>query len=200
MPPSAMPAALDFGARAGGGGIGAGGAMAGAAAMAGAPATVAGGGGPGGPNPPGGEGIVMRGRTVPQEARHLISIWGYRRPRRRPIGAHRRLMATQFRIGDSVPRDAVEDACGELGFRLSNVVARTDSHPAQSIYATPDRLTLLHLVDDAAAGRAAVLRGARAEELTSRLLRALAGATAPREPDAAAGSSGSGAGEGGEAR
>lgn len=88
-------------------------------------------------------------------------------------------MTTQFRIGEGVPRDAVEDVCGELGLRLANVVARTDAHPAQAIYVTADRLTLLHLVDDPAAGRAAVLRGAAAEALTSRMLRALAGSTSP---------------------
>jgi len=46
---------------------------------------------------------------------------------------------------------------------------------------SPDRLTLLHFVDDEAAGRAVLLRGARAEELTSALLRALAG-DAPLSP------------------
>lgn len=84
-------------------------------------------------------------------------------------------MTTQFRLGDGVPRDAVEDACNELGFRLSNVVAHTAAHPAQSIFVSRDRLTMLHLIEDEAAGRAIILRGARAEELTAEMLRALAG-------------------------
>lgn len=84
-------------------------------------------------------------------------------------------MTTQFRLGDGVPRDAVEDACAELGFRLSNVVARSASHPAQAIFVSPDRLTLLHLFDDEIAGRAVVLRGERAEETTREILRVLAG-------------------------
>jgi hypothetical protein len=84
-------------------------------------------------------------------------------------------MTTQFRLGDGVPRDAVEDACAELGFRLSNVVPRSASHPAQAIFVSPDRLTILHLFDDEVAGRAIVVRGARAEEITRELHRAIAG-------------------------
>ncbi|MEZ4294388.1 MAG: hypothetical protein R3B70_05395 [Polyangiaceae bacterium] len=80
---------------------------------------------------------------------------------------------TQFRLGDAVPRDAVEDACAELGLRLSNVVPQTATHPAQAIYVTPDRRTLLHLLEDEAQGRAVVTRGEGAEQLTSSILRLL---------------------------
>lgn len=96
-------------------------------------------------------------------------------------------MTTQFRLGDGVSRDAVEDACGELGFRLSNVVPRSPAHPAQAIFVSPDRLTMLHLIEDDAAGRAVILRGARAEELTAEVLRALAGGALPKAADAAEG-------------
>jgi hypothetical protein len=98
-------------------------------------------------------------------------------------------MTTQFRLGDGVSRDAIEDACGELGFRLSNVVARAAIHPAQAIFLSADRLTLLHLIEDEVAGRAVVLRGANAEELTAKMLRALAGDAPRPAPRAADGGS-----------
>ena len=82
-------------------------------------------------------------------------------------------MSTQLRLGDAVPRDAVEDACVDLGFRLSNVVPRTAAHPAQIIFVSADRRTLLHLVEDEAAGRAVVVRGERAEETAASFLRAV---------------------------
>ena len=82
-------------------------------------------------------------------------------------------MSTQFRLGDGVPRDAVWEVCADIGFRLSNVVPRAASHPAQAIFVSPDRLTMLHLIDDDATGRAVILRGPRAEEITAEFLRAL---------------------------
>lgn len=82
-------------------------------------------------------------------------------------------MNTTFRLGDAVPRDAVEGACAELGLRLSNVVARAAAHPAQLIFTSPDRQTMLHLIEDEAAGRAVIVRGARAEETASGFLRAI---------------------------
>ena len=82
-------------------------------------------------------------------------------------------MATQFRLGDGVPRDAAWEACAEIGLRLSNVVERSASHPAQAIFVSADRQTLLHLIDDEAAGRAVILRGARAEEIATGFVRAL---------------------------
>lgn len=95
--------------------------------------------------------------------------------------AAERQMTTQFRLGDGVPRDAVEDVCEGLGLRLSNVVPRSTSHPAQAIFVSPDRQTLLHVIDDDAAGRAIIVRGPRAEELSSELLRALGTAGAAEE-------------------
>jgi hypothetical protein len=96
-------------------------------------------------------------------------------------------MTTQFRLGDGVPRDAVEDACAELGFRLSNVVPRSASHPAQAIFVSTDRRTYLHLFDEGE-GRAIVLRGDNAEETGRDLQRVLAG-----------GATGGGVAEGGAA-
>lgn len=87
-------------------------------------------------------------------------------------------MSTQFRLGDGVPRDAVEDACAELGLRLANVVARSAAHPAQLIFATSDRQTFLHLVEDEAAGRAVIVRGAAAEPTAAAFLRAIGGEVA----------------------
>lgn len=84
-------------------------------------------------------------------------------------------MNTQFRLGDGVSRESVEDACSELGLRLANVTQRSESHPAQMIYVAPDKRTWLHFIEDEAAGRAIVLRGDRAEELASRMLKALTG-------------------------
>jgi len=84
-------------------------------------------------------------------------------------------MTTQFRLGDGVPRDAVWDVCGEIGFRLSNVVPRSAEHPAQAILVSPDRQTMLHLIDDEAAGRAVIFNGPRAAELSAAFQRALAG-------------------------
>lgn len=104
-------------------------------------------------------------------------------------------MTTHFRLGEGVPRDAIEDLCRELGFRLANVVARAPHHPAQSIFVTPDRRTTLHLLEDEAQGRAVVLQGARAEELVSRMLRSLAGAPAPGRPASAPAAAPSGAAE-----
>lgn len=101
-------------------------------------------------------------------------------------------MSTQFRLGDAVPRDAVEDACADLGLRLSNVVPRTAAHPAQIIFVSADRRTFLHLVEDEAAGRAVVVRGERAEETAASFLRAVgapvAAGGAPNESARASGS------------
>ena len=72
-------------------------------------------------------------------------------------------MTTQFRLGDKVPDDAVWGACEALGLRLANVAPRSASHPAQSIFVSRDRQTMLHLLEDASAGRAVVFRGERAE-------------------------------------
>ncbi len=72
-------------------------------------------------------------------------------------------MTTQFRLGEKVPRDAVWQACEALGLRLANVVPRSPSHPAQSIFVSRDRQTTLHLIEDEAAGRAVIFRGERAE-------------------------------------
>jgi hypothetical protein len=82
-------------------------------------------------------------------------------------------MSTQFRLGDAVPRDAVEDACEELGLRLANVVARAAAHPAQLIFTSEDRQTFLHLIEDETAGRAVIVRGAAAEQFASAFLRAI---------------------------
>jgi hypothetical protein len=84
-------------------------------------------------------------------------------------------MTTQLRLGDAVPQDAVWDACADIGFRLSNMVPRAAAHPAQAIFVSPDRQTLLHLIEDEAAGRIVVLRGARAEEATRAFAAALGG-------------------------
>lgn len=86
-----------------------------------------------------------------------------------------------------MPGDAVWDACAELGLRLSNVVPRTATHPAQSIFVTADRQTMLHLIEDEAAGRAVILRGTREEETAAAFAKALgaggddAGAIAGKE-------------------
>ncbi|MFO0588978.1 MAG: hypothetical protein U0441_15620 [Polyangiaceae bacterium] len=85
-------------------------------------------------------------------------------------------MTTTFRLGDAVPADAVWDACAEIGVRLSNVVPRTSAHPAQSIFVTRDRQTLLHLVEESSGGRAVIVRGLHAEETASAFAKAL-GAT-----------------------
>ena len=93
-------------------------------------------------------------------------------------------MTTHFRLGDAVPDDAVWDACAEIGVRLSNVVHRTSAHPAQSIFVTRDRQTMLHLVDDGAGGRAVIFRGQRAEETAAAFAKAL-GATSDAAPTSA---------------
>jgi hypothetical protein len=86
-------------------------------------------------------------------------------------------MTTQLRLGDGVSRDAVWDVCADIGFRLSNAVPRAEAHPAQAIFVSPDRRTLLHLVEDEAAGRLLILRGEREKEVALEISRALGGGT-----------------------
>lgn len=85
-------------------------------------------------------------------------------------------MTTHFRLGDAVPDDAVWDACADLGLRLTNVVARSNAHPAQSVFVAPDRVTMLHLIADEIAGRAVILRGPRAEDVALSFAKALGAA------------------------
>lgn len=105
-------------------------------------------------------------------------------------------MTTQFRLGDAVPGDAVWDACAELGLRLSNVVPRTATHPAQSIFVTADRQTMLHLIEDEAAGRAVILRGTREQETAAAFAKALGAGTGAGGGGGAGGDGGGGAGGG----
>lgn len=94
-------------------------------------------------------------------------------------------MTTQFRLGEAVSRDVVEAACADLGLRLSNVVPKTESHPAQWIFVTRDKTTMVHLMEDPSFGKAFVVRGERETELSQALLRELgvptAGVTAQSE-------------------
>jgi hypothetical protein len=55
------------------------------------------------------------------------------------------------------------------------MVPRAAAHPAQAIFVSPDRQTLLHLIEDEAAGRIVILRGARADEVAQEFARALGG-------------------------
>jgi hypothetical protein len=49
---------------------------------------------------------------------------------------------------DSVSRDDIDDAAFALGFLLVNIVPRSELHPAQVVYVTPDRRGSVHLVED----------------------------------------------------
>jgi len=55
-------------------------------------------------------------------------------------------------LPDSTPRDALDDAAAALGLLLVNIVPRTDAHPAQIVYVTPDRAAAVHLVDEGGGG------------------------------------------------
>ena len=101
-----------------------------------------------------------------------------------------------------MPGDAVWDACAELGLRLSNVVPRAAAHPAQSIFVTADRQTMVHLIEDEAAGRAVIFRGAREAETAAAFAAALgavdtAGARSSARGGDAAAAEGAIAGQGG---
>ncbi|MBK8253636.1 MAG: hypothetical protein IPK82_13335 [Polyangiaceae bacterium] len=87
-------------------------------------------------------------------------------------------MTAQFRLGEAVSRDVVEAACADLGLRLSNVVPKTETHPAQWIFVTRDKVTMVHLMEDPGFGKALVVRGERESELSQALLAELGVPTA----------------------
>jgi hypothetical protein len=68
-------------------------------------------------------------------------------------------------LREGVSRDAVDDAAGEHGWRLTNVVPPSATHPAQMIFAVMDGEVALYLVEDAALGILyAAARGPRAAD------------------------------------
>jgi hypothetical protein len=60
--------------------------------------------------------------------------------------------ATRFVLRDEVGRDEVDDALFERGCTLINVVAPSQSHPGQMIYATRDRRGVVYVIEDAVLG------------------------------------------------
>jgi hypothetical protein len=82
-------------------------------------------------------------------------------------------------LDEGTSRDQVDDLAIEVGLALVNIVPRTETHPAQIIYATPDRRALVHLVDAGAEGLSWVVRaegdGALEERWAGALRAAMAG-------------------------
>lgn len=52
-------------------------------------------------------------------------------------------------LHESVERDDIDDAMQRHGWRLANVAAASATQPAQIIFVTRDRGTMLHFVEDA---------------------------------------------------
>jgi hypothetical protein len=68
-------------------------------------------------------------------------------------------------LPDATPRDTLDDAAADLGLALVNIVSKTEAHPAQLIYVTPDRRAQVHLVDEGAGGALCyVVQGDEVEE------------------------------------
>jgi hypothetical protein len=82
-------------------------------------------------------------------------------------------------LDEGTSRDQVDDLALAVGLALVNVVPRTEAHPAQLVYATPDRRAQVHLVDAGDGGLSWVVRaegdGAVEERWAGALRAAMAG-------------------------
>ncbi len=85
-----------------------------------------------------------------------------------------------LKLGDNIARDDVELAILSIGYRLSNIVPQTLAHPAQSIFVSKDKQTLLHLLFEVPKERAVIARGVSAEQAISMLRETLTGG-APKQ-------------------
>jgi len=96
-------------------------------------------------------------------------------------------------LREATTRDDLDDVTREAGLLLLNIVPATATHPAQIIYTTRDRQSLIHLIDDARLGVLYFALHGAEEDAIARVIRerlptlaqeevfALAGAAAPRD-------------------
>ena len=75
-------------------------------------------------------------------------------------------------LREDTTRDAIDDATGEAGFLLVNILPPSATHPAQIIYTTRDRQTFLHLIEDARLRALYFVVQGPAEEAVAALLQA----------------------------
>jgi len=75
-------------------------------------------------------------------------------------------------LREDTTRDAIDDATHEAGFLLVNILPPSATHPAQIIYTTRDRLTFLHLIEDARLGALYFVVQGPSEEAVAGVLQA----------------------------
>ena len=73
-------------------------------------------------------------------------------------------------LAPSVTVDDLDDVVFGLGLVMMNILPAGDAHPAQTIYRTPDRQALVHVINDPrAAALLVIVQGPDAAEAAARL-------------------------------
>ena len=74
-------------------------------------------------------------------------------------------------LAETVTRDDLDDAAVSAGWLLLNIVPKTAAFPAQVIWATADRRTMIHIIDDPSLASIAVVLQGAGEEAAAAVIR-----------------------------